>query len=1369
MCKAKNNDSLVREVEFLRKRVAELEAGEQRYRAALYGIGDGMIVIDTSGNVQQMNPIAEQLTGWNEDKACGQHIDEVFRLVDINTRATVESPVARVLRDETASNLDQYTLLVSTDGAQRPISDSCAPIHSDQGGLTGVALVFRDVSEEYRMQEALQVQLNVFKHMNRINHIIQSADNLDQLLQDVMKEVLNIFGCDRAWLLYPCDPDSPTFRIPVEQSRPEYPGAFILDVELPMKPGVDEVCRVALASEGPVPYGPVFEHQIYPELTEQFGVQAQLVTAIIPRTGKPWLFGMHQCSHAREWSSEDIQLFRGMSRRLTDGLSSLLFLRDLEESESHFRLLTENVSDVIWTIDLSLRFTFVSPSVLQLCGFTVNEAMTRTPADFMVPESLAMALNTLNRKLKLIDAGNEEGWTPTTFEAELNCKDGSTIFTRSNAKIMTGPDGKPSFVVGVTHDVTDRKWAEDSLRESHERYQNFVKNASEGIYRIDFTVPVPIDVPDEELVVSIDKHAIVGEVNEALAKMYGLRVEDMIGRPVTDFAPAHGKGALLVVRAPKHQIKDLELPNVDKNGQTLYMSESYSAVVEEGNLVRIWGMQRDITEHIQAEEALKERDMHLTSLLENPVGYMIYRLKAGPDPMTSIVTLVSPSITDLLGIPMEDAYNVSFWYANVHPDDLPRLIKANKMSSKPPFVYDEEIRFEHPEKGWRWFQARSTGIPLEDDPEKAEWTNGILIDITDRKRAEEELLKEKAFIEAALDSLSGIFYVYDEHGNFLRWNRNFETVSGYSADEIKRMHPADFFPADQHAILREAIQEVFETGWASFEANCKAKDGSTTPYHLTGARFEEDGVPCLVGMGLDLTMRKRTEEALLREKAFTEAALDSLPGAFYVISKQGKYLRWNHTFERVSGYSSDEIKDMNPMNFFLPEEHDKVRAFVRDIFEKGKSVFETLMIAKDGSATPYNFTGARFVEDGEPCLVGMGIDLTKRKQAEEEKARLEEQYRQAQKLESIGRLAGGVAHDLNNLLTPILGYSEILLEDAGADDVRRESLEEIVSASIRARDLVSQLLAFSRKQTLEFKHINLNALLIRFEKLLRRTIREDIAIKLIPDYSIPFIMGDAGQLEQVIMNLVVNAQDAMPDGGELIIETGCVELDENYTQKKPGVAPGHYIIMVISDNGCGMDEETRRHVFEPFFTTKSKEEGTGLGLSTVYGIIKQHNGNIWLYSEPGKGATFKIYLPISGKRITKSSSTDKSLTDSGGSETILLAEDNEHVRNLAKAILTRKGYTVLEAGNGEQALHVLNSHEGTVHLLLTDVVMPEMNGRELYARVAKDNPDMKVLFMSGYTDNVIAHRGVLDPGIAFIQKPFNVQGLTAKVREILDR
>jgi two-component system cell cycle sensor histidine kinase/response regulator CckA len=412
---------------------------------------------------------------------------------------------------------------------------------------------------------------------------------------------------------------------------------------------------------------------------------------------------------------------------------------------------------------------------------------------------------------------------------------------------------------------------------------------------------------------------------------------------------------------------------------------------------------------------------------------------------------------------------------------------------------------------------------------------------------------------------------------------------------------------------------------------------------------------------------------------------------------------------------------------------------------------------KDGSVIDTVWANIR-LSDGHAIAIGQ--DITERK-------RMEEQMRQAQKMEAIGRLAGGIAHDFNNLLSPILGYSDLLLDDKALDADIRQSMNEIMRAASRARDLVRQLLAFSRKQTLEFKPVDINKTVDKFEELLRRTLPEDIHIsaELCPD--LPPARADIGQIEQIIMNLAVNAADAMPDGGELMIRTSLSHPDDEQGAISVDSQPGPCIVLTMADTGHGMDKEIREHIFEPFFTTKG-EQGTGLGLATVFGIVQQHNGKIWLKSEPSKGTAFKIYLPASGDTHVAESADEIQTSTLKGTETILLVEDNEQVRHLANIILKKQGYNVLVARDSEEALELLGRHDGLVDLLLTDVVLPGMNGKELYEKAVQSYGNLKVLYMSGYTEDLIAHRGVLDEGIHFIQKPFSVRSLASKIRQVLN-
>jgi nitrogen-specific signal transduction histidine kinase len=396
------------------------------------------------------------------------------------------------------------------------------------------------------------------------------------------------------------------------------------------------------------------------------------------------------------------------------------------------------------------------------------------------------------------------------------------------------------------------------------------------------------------------------------------------------------------------------------------------------------------------------------------------------------------------------------------------------------------------------------------------------------------------------------------------------------------------------------------------------------------------------------------------------------------------------------------------------------------------------------------------------------MEITQRKQAEEERRKLEDQLMQARKMESVGRLAGSVAHDFNNMLTPIMGYAEMLLDDLAPDDPHRSNVVQIAHSAERSKGLVMQLLAFARRQTLEMKPVNLNKVITGVKNMIQRTLQENVKIEIRQAPVLGVIQADTGQVEQIILNLSVNAQDAMPDGGAIFIETSEVVLDDAYARTHDGVAPGPYIMMSFIDTGTGMDKETLDHIFEPFYTTKGAGKGTGLGLATVYGIVKQHGGHISVYSELGKGTIFRIYFPMYEGVDAPVSAIRTKEKPLHGTETVLVVEDENQVRDITVNALRHYGYTVLEAQDGRTAQEAFNSYQGDIHLFLTDVILPDMNGRMVYTQLSSLRNELKVLYMSGYTSDVISHHGVLEPGVHFIQKPFNLQDLAHKVRDVLD-
>jgi two-component system cell cycle sensor histidine kinase/response regulator CckA len=500
--------------------------------------------------------------------------------------------------------------------------------------------------------------------------------------------------------------------------------------------------------------------------------------------------------------------------------------------------------------------------------------------------------------------------------------------------------------------------------------------------------------------------------------------------------------------------------------------------------------------------------------------------------------------------------------------------------------------------------------------------------------------------------------------------------------------------------------------------------------------------------------RKTPEQALRESEERYRSLFESAPDGILVADSEGTYVDVNPSGLAMLGYSRDELIGMKSADILAPKEFSRVDSALTEIKQGVEHRHEWQFRRKDGSV---------FDADVQATAMADGRILALVRDASERK-RMEEQLRQSQKMEAVGRLAGGVAHDFNNELGVILGYTELLMRHAG--EAQRGKLEQILKATQRATGLTRQLLAFSRKQIVDQKVLDPNALLSDLQKMLGRLIGEDVDLAIVPGADLGQVKADPGQLEQVVMNLCLNARDAMPDGGLLRIETANVELDAGHAAEHEPIVAGRYVMLAVSDNGCGIEKEILSKIFEPFFSTKAPGKGTGLGLATVYGIVKQAGGYVWVYSELGQGTTFKIYLP----RIDEPAAAPEvqpAPMPSKGWETILLVEDEGSLRAIAREILEEHGYRVIEAAGADEAIGIASRHPEPIHLLVTDVVMPGMNGRALFESLVAARPELRVLYMSGYTDDVIAHRGVFESGTLLLAKPFTALALLGRVRAAL--
>ena len=607
--------------------------------------------------------------------------------------------------------------------------------------------------------------------------------------------------------------------------------------------------------------------------------------------------------------------------------------------------------------------------------------------------------------------------------------------------------------------------------------------------------------------------------------------------------------------------------------------------------------------------------------------------------------------------------------------------------------------------------------------------------------------------------------VQDANGRIIEQNTAHRDLLGYSDEELFGKTPGHYLEGGGDEFGR-TMEDLLQWGSCRSDARCRARSGRWIDAELSAVLIRNEAGDILGCATLvhDVTEKRRMEGALRESEERFAAFMNNSPVPALMRDAKGRYVYVNRAFEAYVGKSSGEVLGKTPFDLWDQQTAKALIEVDQQVLSTRRSIerYEQTSLpgreTKEWLAIKFPFRDRK----GRTFVGGVSIDVTERKS-------LEEQLRQSQKMEAVGRLAGGIAHDFNNLLTIIMGYSELLLDSPDVKGEQQSKIKEVKKAGERAALLTRQLLAFSRKQVLAPQVLDLNSVIENLRKMIERLIGEDIQFVGIPFAPLGMVKVDPGQVDQIIMNLVVNARDAMPRGGKLTIETANAEFDEEYAHSHLPSLPGQYVMIAVSDTGIGMDPETQKQIFEPFFTTKEMGKGTGLGLATVYGIVKQSDGFIWVYSEKGVGSAFKVYFPRIPEQNELPLEKQQEPEHLEGTETVLVAEDETALRTLIRETLGGYGYTVLEAGDGKEAAEISCRYENPIHLLITDVVMPHMSGRELADRVTAARPEARVLYISGYTDDAIIHHGVIGPNTAFLQKPFSPTGLARKVRVILSR
>lgn len=1005
----------------------------------------------------------------------------------------------------------------------------------------------------------------------------------------------------------------------------------------------------------------------------------------------------------------------------------------LRDSEERFRNAFEHTNVAMVLTDMNHRFVRLNAAFARLFGYSEQEMLQMSMADITYPDDVA---ESYERRVGLVS-----GEVPYfQMEKRYVHKDGRLLWGLVNISLIRGPQGEPQYYVGQVQDITERKHAEAELSK--------LASIVEG---------------SDDAIIAQDLNGTIISWNRAAEGLFGYSAAETIGRKISAIlAIDRAASSVSVIERVKQgeSIPSFETVRAHKNGTKVDVSERVSPIRDRhGTLIGISVIYRDIGDRKRAEA---DRDRLLAQLRlqidRMPLGCMLtdadFRII---DWNPAAERIFGYSRQEVLGMgpPFEKILPGGFW---PEAEEVLERIRSGDMAAN-------TTSFNLTKDG-RTITCDWHNTPLLNRNGSFAGLLSLVDDVTERKQAEVELRRTSDLLRAVTQGSPDAIFVKDLQGRYLFFNAAAERFVGRLARDVLGKDDTELFAGDGAQLVMERDRRVMQTGQMETEEEELTASGQTRTFLATKApyRDERGHVIGVIGISRDITERKHAEERLrLRDRAIqavTQGILITDPN-----QPDNPIIYASPSFEALTGYSVSEALGRN-CRFLQGKDTDPDSVTrVREAIQREQPcTLDLLNYKKDG--TPFwNQLSISPVRDNDGRLthfVGVQADVTSRKT-------LEEQFRQSQKMEAIGQLAGGVAHDFNNLLTIIIGYSEIMLDVVGPENSLRQLLEEINKAGQRSAALTRQLLAFSRKQVLSPTILNLNEVVRDTENMLRRVIGEDVVLTSVLHPQVASIRADRGQLEQVLLNLSVNARDAMPHGGKLTIETKNVELDEGYARTHAGIRPGSYVLLAVTDSGVGMTADIARRIFEPFFTTKEYGKGTGLGLAVVHGIVQQSEGCIEVYSEVGVGTSFKIYLPRFERSNPMTDTLRQPAATPRGTETILLVEDEGALRALTLMVLEGCGYTVLEAGNSEEALQIAADLSRPIDLLITDVVMPGGGGRLLSERIVTMRPKIRVLYISGYTNDAVVRHGILHDEVSFLEKPFSPLDLANKVREVLTK
>jgi len=1005
----------------------------------------------------------------------------------------------------------------------------------------------------------------------------------------------------------------------------------------------------------------------------------------------------------------------------------------LDEGQQLLQSVLQSGLDGFYLVDPCGRFLQVNDAYCAMSGYSREELLQMSVADVEASES---AQDVAAHIETIVSRGMDR------FESRHRRKDGQVIDIESSVNFQDY-DGGRFFC--FLRDVTGRKRADQALRESEERYRRlFAHN------------PHPMWVFDIETLAFL-------EVNDAAVVHYGYSREEFLSMTIDEIRSPEDVPALLEILSttPNGYSFNRNARHRKKDGTQLSVEVADYRFLQNGRLVSLI-LANDITERLKAEEAVRRSEAELHSFVENsPVG--IFRTRIEEDRFLD----VNPALVKMLGYASaEELFALKLStdvYVDIHEREMTLASLLHEGSSR--------LEIHCRRKNGEIAILQLSGRLAQDSIHGGQVFEGIASDVTERRQSERALHQSEEHFRSLFENMSEGYahckMLFDDLGRpadfiYLNVNDAFTRLTGLNGVTGRKVSEVIPGIRELQPELLETYGRVSLTGQSeSFEVELKplAMWFSISVYSLEKEHF--------VAVFDVITERKRAEMALRESEERFRQVVESSPVGIF-IQTEGIHRYFNPAALAMLGAEcASQVVGRSYLEIVHPDSRASVMERARIVRQEKKAVpfMEERLLRLDGTSSDTESTAVPFLFEGRDGALVFLRDVTERKQEEEKRRTLEQQLLQAQKMEAVGRLAGGIAHDFNNLLMVIQSYTE-MLRDSLPDDSSRQDAEQILKAAHRATSLTGQMLAFSRKQIINPVRLDLNAVIGETAAMLKRLIGEDIEIRLFLAASWP-VEADSDQMVQVLMNLCVNSRDAMTEGGTLSIATENITVGPARIAACPHAAPGEYVKLSVADTGSGISKETQEQIFEPFFTTKEVGKGTGLGLAMVYGIAKQNGGYVWVESEPGRGACFSICLPRAAG-ATASVTSAKTETQPRGTETLLIAEDEDSLRVVVCGYLRSLGYTVLEASSGQQALAAASQHAGQIDLLITDVVMPKMSGREISQTLGSLRPEMKTIYMSGYTDDAVLRHGIHKLGASFLQKPFSLGTLARRVRDVLE-